>query len=246
MADRGAIVVVTGAAPYLGGPETWRPLKQRLPDEEVVELDTLDLAHSDNYEEALFAMLANIKNTGIIVAHFTAAKPVVRYVDRMRLSVPVLLLSPWIVTRESSGIRQRVVRTLLDVPFVQNFLTGRASEKLRSLTSDRERVKRQLRFFVSDAAMTDWLVDEAQARLADERTARLTEHTADVLRYTFSPIPRDLLNRTNTVVLVGSGALDRKIASRIPVTKLPGVTSAAMIEAPGEVAKIVYRLMAGA
>jgi hypothetical protein len=218
MADRGAIVVVTGAAPYLGGPETWRPLKRQLPDEEVVELDTLDLAHSDNYEEALFAMLGKIKNTGIIVAHFTAAKPVVRYVDRMHLSVPVLLLSPWIVTSESSGIRQHV----------------------------RERVKRQLRFFVSDAAMTDSLVDEAQARLADERTARLTEDTADVLRYTFSPISKDLLNRTNTVVLVGSGALDRKIATRMPVTKLPGVTSAAMIEASGEVAKIVYRLMAGA
>jgi hypothetical protein len=236
------VLLISGAAPYLGGPATWAPLRQAAPDMEFVEVDPLDFADAAAPERAVRAGISlALERVDAAVAHFTAARAVIETVAAEKPGVPVVLLSPLVIARR--GLRLRIADAILGLPPFARLLNAFACSKRRRLTGDRRSVERQLRFFVRDDALSEDLLGEAQARLCDERTASLVARTAELARAVATPIePRAIHTLHACTVIVGSGRIDRAAAKRTPATVLPQVRSAPMLDAPACVAAVLRAL----
>ncbi len=139
---RPTVVLITGAAPYLGDTMTWMPLRAFAPEIDFVEIDTLDCASANDFDEAVAAILPAIRHANAIVAHFSAASLMVDIAAREHFKMPILLLSPMLVTRKKVFLQ--LVRTLFGYPPGSWLLTAYARSKLRRLKTDRRYVERQL------------------------------------------------------------------------------------------------------
>ncbi len=167
MAGRPSVVLVTGAAPYLGGRTTWLPLRCAAPQIDFTEIDALDFAGTSgrSVSETAEAILAPaIRNANAVVAHAGAARPVIEVVARERPNMPVLLLSPLLATRANLALE--VIRSLLGRAPGSWLLTAYARSKQRRLTRDRRYVAAQLKPFVGNETLSEALIEEAQMRLA--------------------------------------------------------------------------------
>src|SRR5665213_652673 len=150
MQEHRTIVVVTGAAPYLGGPETWKPLRDAANDLNFIEIDPLVFAGNPNaehdYEEALVSAL---RNADAVVAHAGAARVVIEVAARVQPGMPVLLLSPMLIERMTP--RLRFFRRVFAWPPFARMLTGYAISKHRRLCDSRGNVTKELRIFTGSA-----------------------------------------------------------------------------------------------
>jgi hypothetical protein len=218
-------------------------LREAAPGVQFIEIDTLDLAHLHDLDEGLHHMSSVIHDADAVVAHSSAARPVLEIVAREQKSTAILLLSPLIVTHQTRTLR--TLRALLNWPPFGRALNSYAGKKLKRLRHDRSYVKRQLRLFVAERSCSEALIDEAQIRLRDPRSERIAEWTAEFFRYSTAPLgneAREVLSKST--VLVGTGLLDRKSSKRMRVTVLPEVTGAPMLEAPEAVAETLNALLA--
>jgi hypothetical protein len=238
---RPVAVLVTGAAPYLGGPATWAPLREAAP---AVAFRDVDLLPTEADPAAIRAVLADaVRGADAVVAHGTAAGIALEAIAAGGRDVPALLLSPMLTLRRSPALR--LVRALVAVPGFGALVTAAARSKLRRLRASRGEVEAQLRAFVAPEHITTALIEDACARLAGEHTARSVERTADVVRAVLAPVSPEAA-RVRRAVLVGDDALGRKVASRMPATVLRAATSAPMIEDPRAVAAALARLLEAA
>ncbi|HET6276291.1 MAG TPA: hypothetical protein VFE16_10220 [Candidatus Cybelea sp.] len=236
-------MAITGAAPYLGGPSTWLPLRQAVPELTFVEVDVLEFANAPDVAEACRrAILSAAHDAACVIAHHTAAKPAIEAVAQMPRIVPVLLISPVLVQRRTPLLG--VVRSILGTRLWARALASAARSKRTRLLHDREYLKRQMSLLVDESCISDAMLQEAVERTADPRTARSVERTAEILLEITHPIDSNLDARVSRrAVLLGSSRLDRKTAARMPATILPGVRGAAMIEAPHAVAQALRELL---
>lgn len=242
--EKPTIVCVTGAAPYLGGPATWRRLRDLLPAYDVREIDTLDLADSLDIELALAVRLGTeLEGAVALVAHGTVARSVVEFLARSRPDLPLVLLSPLMIVRSSP--LQRVFRTIVGSQLGNRALGAFAMSKYRRLCDDRMFVEQQLRTFVSAEFLSHELVEEAQQRLRDPRSRRFVERTGELLKAIITPVDIAAWASVsrNCRVLIGSGMMDRKTDRSMPSTMLPRVTGAAMIENAEAVACEINRMI---
>jgi hypothetical protein len=237
------VVVITGAAPYLGGPSTWLPLRRAAPDLTFVEVDTLDFADSRDISIACRqAILEAADDTDCLVAHNAAAKPAIEAVAQMSRPPPILLLSPILVKRNTPALQ--IARFVLGSNIGRQVLTALARSKQSRLISDRQYLKQQLALLIDEGHITDAMLEEAAARVADPRTARSVERTAEVVLAVADPIdPAVDAKVQRRTVLLGTSPLDRKTATHILGTVLSTVRSAPMIEAPDVVARILHELI---
>jgi hypothetical protein len=237
------IVVITGAAPYLGGPSTWLPLRQAAPDLGFIEVDALDFADSADISAACRQVtLEAAEDADCVVAHNAAAKPAIEAVAQMSRPPPVLLLSPILVQRSTPALQ--IIRSLINSNIGKQILTALARSKQARLVSDKQFLKNQLALLIGEAHITDAMVEEAAARVADPRTVRVVERTAEVVLALTSPIdPAIDAKVQNRTVLLGNSRLDRKTAARMQATVIPDIWSAPMIEAPQVVAQVLREIL---
>jgi len=236
--ERPVVVLVTGAAPYLGGPATWAPLRAAAPEYDFLEVDLLGVAEHPEPATAARALLADaVGRASALVAHGTAAGIALAVTARSRPDLPVVLLSPVLVPRSTP--RLRLVRAVLKWSALRALLTTFARSKHRRLRTDPSYLKKQLAFLAGTAADSDVIAGEALARVRDLRAYYIVERTADLLSSVLEPLDAGLEERVrHRVTLLGTGPLDRKIARRMPsATVLESVTGAPMLDAPGAVAR---------
>jgi hypothetical protein len=237
------IVLTSGAAPYLGGQQTWKLLRDAAPEFEFVEIDPLTFAGNAD-SEAIYegALLDAVGKADGVVAHAGAARLVVEVVARLRPEMPVLLLSPILIQRTS--VRLRIIRRIFGWRPVGHLITRFARAKYRRLCDNRDEVLKQLRLFVGESALSEALVSEAEARISDPRVERSIDRTVEFLRYATTPVNPIADNAVqNRRVIVGVGPIDRRIARRMTATVLHGVTGAAMIEEPTVVAEALRAMI---
>lgn len=238
-----SVVVITGAAPYLGGPSTWLPLRQAAPELAFVEVDALDFANAPDVAEACRTAIRRAAHDAeCVIAHYTAAKPAIEAVAQMSRIVPVLLLSPVLVRRRMPLLR--VLRSILRTRAWGRALTSLARSKRTRLLHDRQLLKKQMAVLVDEACISDTMLEEAAERTADPRTARSVERTAEILLEIIDPIDSatDAKVQRRTVLL-GTSRLDRKTAMRVDAIVLPNVRGAPMIEAPQAVAQALREML---
>ncbi|MDB5073745.1 MAG: hypothetical protein JWM87_4856 [Candidatus Eremiobacteraeota bacterium] len=238
------VVVITSDAPYLGGPLTWAALRASALEFEFVEIDTLAFADAPDIGAAVEdALTAVLRDADAAIAHSSAARPVIQAVSRVRPDMPVLLLSPMLLTRDAPHVR--LVRAVLRHTFVARLLRNYARSKHRRLLTDRDYVTKQLNLLVRSDRITGALIDEAQARIRDPRTADAVERTVDVLTFSLTPVDTAANVRVrNRLALIGPGILERKTAKRMTCTVLPSATRSPMIETPDDVARALRSLLA--
>jgi hypothetical protein len=238
------VVVISSDAPYLGGPATWAPLRASAPEIAFVEIDTLAFAGAPDVGAAVEAALTlALRGADAAIAHSSAARTVIAAASRVRPDMPVLLLAPMFLERDAAHVR--LIRTLVGRTFLGSLLTSFAKSKHRRLLDDRDYVAKQLHFLVRPDRLSEALVDEAQTRIRDPRTANAVERTAGVLAYALTPVDAQANAAVrNRRALVGPGQLERKIAKRMPCTVLASVTRAPMIEDPDAVAHVLREMLA--
>ncbi len=237
------VVLITSAGPYLGGPLTWAPLRAAAPEISFFEIDPLDFAEVDSLAESGHRIIAEaLVGANAIVAHFTVAREAIEAVAAIDPNLPILLLSPALIGRGT--VLLRVLRELVARPPLAWALIAFARAKWRRLCRDRAYVKAQLALFVGERALSDALVDEAQARIATARTERVVERTAEFLAYSLAPVDSkcDAAVRNRTI-LVGVGRLGDAIAKRMPAIVLETATGAPMLEDPEAVARALRELL---
>lgn len=242
--ERPTIVCVTGAAPYLGGPATWRRLRDALPAFDIREIDTLELADSQDIERAFELRLATaLEGAVAIVAHGTIARSTVEILARTQYHLPLVLLSPLMIVR--SSFLQHVFRTIVGSPLGRRALEAFAMSKYRRLCVDRIFVEKQLLTFVSAAYLTPEILEEAQRRLRDPRSRRVVERTGELLEAIITPVDAAAWTSVSgrCRIFIGSGLMDRKTDRSMGATMLPGVTGAAMIENAEAVAREIDHLI---
>jgi len=107
------IVLIDGAAPYLGGPATWRKLQAELTEFRCVLIDPLDAAAAPDVGAAMRALVVREIGNGAIaiIAHASAARVVLEAVYAAGTDIPVLLLNPLLFVRNAPVLR--IVRALL-------------------------------------------------------------------------------------------------------------------------------------
>jgi hypothetical protein len=237
------VVLITGAAPYLGGPHTWKPLRDAAPEITFVEIDALVVAGDRNMElHVREAVEAALRDADGIVAHGGVCRVVLEAVARVRSDMPVLLLSPMMVQRRTTFVR--VARVVFGSPIVQSMLTRFARSKLRKLRANRGYVRRQLGFFVRRDLISDALVDEALARLRDPRSTAIVDRTAEFLMSALVQLDPAVDSAVrNRRTLVGGDMSDRRMASRTGATVLPNANGSPMIEEPQTVAAVMRELL---
>jgi hypothetical protein len=240
------VVLITGAAPYLGGPETWKPLRAAAPDIDFVEIDPLTVAGDADMERHVReAVEAALHDAGAVVAHGGAARIALEAVARTRPDLPVMLLSPMMAQRTTMPLR--IIRAALRQPLVEGMITAYARSKQRRLCADRGYVRRQLGFFVRRDLISDALVDEAQQRLRDPRSALAVERTPEFMASAITPLgpetDRVVTNRRS--VFGGVEYYERKKARQKGGTVLPNANGSPMIEDPAAVADVLREMVAG-
>jgi len=228
----GRVLLVTGAAPYLGGPSTWKPLRRAAPDFDFRELDLLDFPPGPDYvADVKRAIGVEAEGCVAIVAHGTVAAIVLEAVRDARLTVPVLLLSPIAVTRDS--LLRRLFRALLRGP-LGALLASIALSKRRKLVLDTGYLRKQLALIVRDDAITPDILDEAGLRVADPRMEVFCAHTPQTLLALLTPTTA--FEDFRGTALFGQSLMDRKAHKRLRGEQLESAWSAPMIEAPEHVA----------
>ncbi len=86
-AQAGHVLLLTGSAPYLGGPSTWKPLRDAASDLEFRDLDLLDIPPGSGSTAAIKqAIKAAAEGTSAIVAHGAVAATVLGAIDDFRHS----------------------------------------------------------------------------------------------------------------------------------------------------------------
>ena len=234
------VVLVTGAGPYLGGPATWKPLRDAAPE---FAFRDVDLMASGGRIDAVRDMLrAALHDADAIVAHGTAAGTVLDLVAAEQRSMPALLLSPLVVFRATPALH--ALRAFLRVGGA-SLITAAARKKLVRLRVSRDAVAEELRGLVCPDRLSDALVDEACARIADPRTASVVERTGDVLRAVTRPVSSDAAG-VRRIVLASDDELGRKLARRMQVRLLQGSRSAVMIDDPRAVREALHELLGAA
>ncbi len=238
-AQAGHVLLLTGSAPYLGGPSTWKPLRDAASDLEFRDLDLLDIPPGSGSTAAIKqAIKAAAEGASAIVAHGAVAATVLGAIDDFRHSIPVLLLSPVAITRDS--LRLRFLRTLVRGP-LGKLIDSYAASKMSKLLKDYDYLRKQLAFVIQEDAITEELLQEAQVRLADARMEAFCAHTSGTLLAVLTPT--GAFERFNGLALFGNSSMDRKARKRIPGTVLATAWSAPMIEAPKQVAEYLYTLL---
>jgi hypothetical protein len=238
------VVLITGAAPYLGGPETWKPLRAAAPEIEFVEVDPLIVGGGADMERHVRnAVEAALHDADAVVAHGGAARLALDAVARTRPTLPALLLTPMMVLRTTMPLR--IVGAMLEWPFVDQLIIGYARSKLRRLCADRGYVRRQLGFFVRRDLISDELVDEAQRRLRDPRATGAVERTREFMASALAPLDpetdRVVTNRRS--VFGGVEYYERKKARQKGGIILPNANGSPMIEDPVAVADILREML---
>ncbi len=147
--------------------------------------------------------------------------------------MPILLLSPLIVTRDSAALR--AMRGLVG-GLGGRALTAFARSKRRKLVTDESYVRKQLMLLVRKDRITADLLREAQARIADPRMDAVTDRTAETLRSVLTPTDVKVSDAAS-MVLFGNGPVDRKARRRLTGTVVEGAWSAPMIDTPEVVAQ---------
>lgn len=233
--ERG-VILITGASPYLGGPQTWLALRNAAPEFCFTEIDVLAFAGSPDVSAACRrAVIEAAHDADAVVAHNTAAKPVIEALAQISREVPVLLLSPAIIRRTS--LLLRAFRFIIATPVGRALLTSFAGSKQKRLSNETSYLKKQMSLLVSEDHISQKLLDEAMERVRDPRCARAVERTVEVVLEVTSPIDAAANAKVKRrTVLVGKSLLDKKMAKQMAATVLPGVHGAPMIEAPEAVA----------
>jgi hypothetical protein len=242
MTRRAHVVLVAGDVPYLGGPATWSGLRRAAPEFEFDEIDLLEATTSEDIIAAARTTIETaLKGAVAIAAHGTAARIAVEAVAVVDPSLPVLLLSPRIVTRESLLLRG--IRILVDGP-LGNVLALVARRKRRKLLADDSFLRKQLKRLVRNDLISDELIDEATARIADPRMDRMADRTVEVVRAMLTPIDTSTNEAVHRrLVLLGNGPIDRKLRARGSGTVLEGAWAAPMLETPQAVADALRALL---
>jgi len=236
------ILLLTGSAPYLGGPSTWKPLREAAPDLEFKDLDLLAIPPGDGYTPAVKdAIKTAAEGAGAIVAHGASAATVLETVREFCPATPVMLLSPVAITKDSSALLG--FRMLLRGP-LGKIITSVAVSKRGKLLDDTGYLRKQLALIVRDDAITPEILHEARQRVADPRMEAFCAHTAGTLLTVLTPT--DVFERFQGPVLFGKSPMDRKAHRRIAGTVLESAWSSPMLEAPKEVADHLYALLARA
>lgn len=238
------VVLITGAAPYLGGPQTWRPLRDAAPEIDFVEVDPLLVAGDADMERHVRdAVEAALQDADAVVAHGGAARLALDAVAQTRSALPALLLTPMMVLRTTTPLR--IAGAMLGWPFVGGLITRFARSKLGRLRADRGYVRRQLGFLVRRDLISDALVDEAQQRLRDPRSAEIVERTPEFMAAALAPLDpetdRVVTNRRS--VFGGIEYYERKTARRKGGIILPNANGSPMIEDPVAVAGILRDML---
>lgn len=241
---RSRVIVLTGAAPYLGGPQTWEPLRLAAPEIDFAEIDTLAFAQCPDIGTALRNRIAeDLHQADGIVAHGSTARIAVEAVAAVDPSIAVLLLSPQLLTRTTPIVA--AVRALLAGPLGKAALLFAARTKHRRLGSHRNAVRKELAAIVAGDAIRDSLVDEAARRIADPLTARAVERTHEVVRLALEPVDaEDFDSLMHVAVILGTGPMERWRQENGTATIVEGARSAPMLDAPRVVAGTLRRLLA--
>jgi hypothetical protein len=236
------VVVLTGAAPYLGGPSTWLALRLAAPELSFQEIDTLEFSGAQNVSEACKVAVRDAAiDADCVIAHNSAAKPAIEALGEIPRLVPLLLLSPLLLIHESPVLT--LFRSMIRTRTFGQLLVRAARSKREKLT-DLRYLKKQLSLFIDEVNISDSLLQEALQRVRDPRTALVVDNTAKVfLEVTASVDPSLYAKVQNRTILVGNAALDRKIAQRLSAVTLAGVRSSPMIEAPKAVAHALRELL---
>ncbi len=221
-------------------------MRAAAPEFAFVEYDTLALADAANplvtCRDALAGLLAGAAG---IVAHGSAARPALEAVAAVDPDLPIVLLSPLLVTRMTAWLR--VFRAVIGSPPGRSLLQRYGASKQQRLAGDVAYVRKQLLLLGGEAAASDALVAEAQTRLADPRTERVAARSAELLLAITQPISAQLNAAvTHRTVLVGEGVLDRKTPRRMTATVVAGSTGALMLDRPDVVAAALRTLLAQA
>lgn len=238
------IVLVTGAAPYLGGPQTWLPLRRTMPGTAFEEVDGLTFAGDADPVAAFRSATARaLDGASAVVAHWSAARIAIEAAARVNEALPVVLLSPLLVTRPR--LRVRMLHAIVATSPGAALLRNAARSKHAKLRTDPAYVRTHLRTFVCEAALSDALLEEAVARVRDARTQHLVERTVKLFIETIQPIDsREYEAVKNRTVLLGDAAIDRRTALRDPSARvIPGVHAAAMLDTPQAVAEALTRAL---
>ena len=239
------VILVTGAAPYLGGAETWKPLRAAAPEIDFVEVDPLIVAGDVDLERHVREAVEDaLRDADAIAAHGGAARLALEAVARTRPELPVVLLSPMIALRMTLPVR--IVGAILRRPFVARTFTAYARWKLNRLRADRKYVRRQLGFFVRRDLISEALVGEAQERLRDPRSAQAVERTPEFVASAFTPLDpgTDRAVRNRRTLSGGVEFVDRRNARKMGATVLPNANGSPMIEEPAAVAAVLREMLA--
>ena len=110
------------------------------------------------------------RDADCVVAHNTAAKPVIEALAKTSSALPVLLLSPLLFRRNTALLK--VLRVVIETRLGGRVLTALARSKKTRLLNDRQFLKEQLLMFVDEAKISAALFEEAISRARDPRTAR--------------------------------------------------------------------------
>jgi len=184
--EHGHVVLVAGDAPYLGGPATWLPLRQAASELQFVEVDLLEAADGMDPIDAAREMVRKVLPGALaVVVHGTAAPITIEAIAAIDPSIPVLLVSPRIIARQSLLLRG--VRALAG-GIGGNFLNAFARSKQRRLLADEPYIRKQLALLVRNDAIADELMGEAYDRIADPRMDVAVARTAETLRVILRPV----------------------------------------------------------
>lgn len=238
----GHVVLVTGDAPYLGGPATWASLRQAAPDFDFVEVDLMDVIAEESILDAARSRIQKaLAQACAIIAHGTAAAAAIEAASLVEPVTPILLLSPRIVVRQS--FLMKVIRTSVSGRG-GDILNAVARSKYRRLLTDGTYVRKQLNLLVRADLVTDELLEEARARIADPRMDLILKRTAETVRAILTPIDEYANTAvSHRMVLLGEGPIDRKARIRGGATVLPGAWAAPMLEVPEAVADTLRALV---
>lgn len=235
--------MITGAAPYLGGPHTWQRLRAAAPEIEFIEIDPLVVAGDVDLERHVReAIEAALPAVDAIVAHGGAARLALDALARTSPELPVLLVSPMIVWDDTMIVR--TARAVLGGPFAAGLLTAYARSKQRKLGADRNYVRRQLGFFVRRDLVSDVLVDEALQRLQDPRSTQAVDRTSEFILAALTPVSAET-NRLvrNRRTAYGGELSERRKARQLGATVIPAANGSPMIEDPAAVAAILREML---
>jgi hypothetical protein len=225
-------VVTSGAAPYLGDNPTWDPLRRAAPEYEFEEIDTLQYADSPEMFGALRSAVSELlPGTRAVIAHDAMGSVVLEAVAPTGSDIPVLLLSPLVVTRNS--LRLRLIRAALTQGIGGKLISSFAISKHAKLLNDTSYVRKQLRLFVCEEHIDRELIAKAVERLADPHSATAVRRVTEVLGLTLRPIDPSVLTAVkHKVVLVERGSSAAYRRRGFDPVEVDDSRSAIMLDAP--------------